>query len=276
MTERLAGAEPWHSQDNHLVRLEWGARGASLLVRYAAEQAAAVIAVVVDVLSFTTCVSVAADVGTAVLPYRWGDETAVAFASSRGAALAVPRSAARRDDRISLSPKSIRSAGDVGSLVLPSPNGATIATLLAGTGATVVAASLRNASAVGTWLADRFRSSAGKPPVVVLVPAGERWPDDSLRPAVEDAWGAGAVVVALLIALEHQAGPHLLSPEVESAVAAFTLVRGRIDEALAMCSSGRELVAQGYPEDVAIAAELDQSDVVPVLTDGAFVASPPP
>jgi 2-phosphosulfolactate phosphatase len=148
--------------------------------------------------------------------------------------------------------------------------------LLAKAGATVVAASLRNAFAVGTWLADQVRSSAGRPPVIVLVPCGERWPDDSLRPAVEDAWGAGAVTVALLLALGHQAGPHLLSPEVESAVGGFTLVRGRIDRALAMCSSGRELIVQGYPDDVAIAAELDHSAVVPVLTDGAFVLSPPP
>jgi 2-phosphosulfolactate phosphatase len=272
MTERLSPRAPWHSQDNHLVRLEWGAAGAAFLVRYAAERGSAVIAVVVDVLSFTTCVSVAADAGTAVLPYRWRDASAEAFAAERGAAVAVPRSVAQREGGISLSPKSIRDAGEIGSVVLPSPNGSTITNILTEAGATVGAASLRNGAAVGRWLADRFRSSAGAPPVVVLVPSGERWPDDSLRPAVEDVWGAGAVAAALVESLEHQAGPLLLSPEAESALAAFTSVRGRVDEALAMCSSGRELIEQGFAEDVAIAAELDSSTAVPVLRDGAFTA----
>ncbi|MDN5795145.1 MAG: 2-phosphosulfolactate phosphatase [Intrasporangium sp.] len=272
MTERPGPDGPWHSQDNHPVRLEWGPVGAGFLVGYAAARTSAVIAVVVDVLSFTTCVSVAADVGTTVLPYRWGDQSAAAFASSRGAALAVPRSIAPRAGGISLSPRSIREAGAVGSLVLPSPNGATTALALADAGATVVAASLRNATAVGRWVAHRFRASAA-PPALVLVPAGERWPDGSLRPAVEDAWGAGGVAAALLDSLGHQAGPLLLSPEVGLALAGFTSVRDRVDEALAMCSSGRELIEQGYAEDVAVAAELDSSTTVPVLTEGAFTSA---
>ncbi len=271
MTERLAPEAPWHSQDNHVVRLEWGPVGAGFLVGYAAQRAPAVIAVVVDVLSFTTCVSVAADAETTVLPYRWRDETAVEFAASRSAALAVPRSLAQRDGGISLSPKSIREAGEIGSLVLPSPNGATTALSLAEAGATVVAASLRNGEAVGQWVAGQLRASNGVPPVVVLAPSGEQWPDGSLRPAVEDAWGAGAVATALVESLEHQAGPLLLSPEVELALAGFAMVRERVDEALAQSSSGRELIEQGYAEDVAIAAELGSSTAVPVLRDGAFI-----
>jgi 2-phosphosulfolactate phosphatase len=45
-----------------------------------------------------------------------------------------------------------------------------------------------------------------------------------------------------------------------------------VDEALAACASGRELVEQGWPDDVAVAAELDTSRAVPVLVDGAFTA----
>jgi 2-phosphosulfolactate phosphatase len=36
------------------------------------------------------------------------------------------------------------------------------------------------------------------------------------------------------------------------------------------CSSGRELAGAGYGGDVDIAAELDDSDAVAILVDGAF------
>lgn len=42
--------------------------------------AGADVAVVVDVLSFTTTLSVAIDSGTVVLPYRWNDATVRAYA----------------------------------------------------------------------------------------------------------------------------------------------------------------------------------------------------
>ena len=40
-------------------------------------------------------------------------------------------------------------------------------------------------------------------------------------------------------------------------------------------ASGRELTAIGFAEDVAIAVEIDASDAVPVLRDGAFSAADP-
>lgn len=269
---------PWHSQDRHVVRLDWGPAAAEALSTYAVAAGSPVCAVVVDVLSFTTCVSVAVDAGTRVHPYRWKDEGARAFADSLGATLARPRSATRTEGAVSLSPASIRAAGAAGRLdrlVLPSPNGSTTSALLAGAGADVVAASLRNRSAVARWLVDWLGSTsgAGAQPAVVVVPAGERWPDGSLRPAVEDLWGAGAVVAALTATLEHRAGPLLLSPEAEAAGAAWLAVEGRIGEALRECASGRELLEQGWPSDVQIAAELDASDMVPVLVDGAYTAS---
>jgi 2-phosphosulfolactate phosphatase len=103
-----------------------------------------------------------------------------------------------------------------------------------------------------------------------VIAAGERWRDGSLRPAVEDLWGAGAVVAALAARLEHRGGPLLLSPEAESAGAAWLAVQDRVGEELHACASGRELVELGWPDDVAIAAELDASDAVPVLTDGVY------
>ena len=261
-----------HSQDRHVVRLDWGPSAAEALTSYAVAAGSPVCAVVVDVLSFTTCVSVAVDAGTRVHPYRWRDESAQAYADNRGATLARSRSATRAGGGVSLSPASIRAAGDIGEVVLPSPNGSTISAVLADAGANVVAASLRNRAAVAAWLVDWLESSSGSraQPAVVVVPAGERWPDESLRPAVEDLWGAGAVVAALAARLEHRGGPLLLSPEAEAAGAAWLAVEHRVGEALHACASGRELVELGWPDDVAIAAELDASDAVPVLTDGVY------
>lgn len=268
--------ECW-SQDNGTIRVEWGPVGAESLVSYAAERGP-VVAVVVDVLSFTTAVSVAVDGGMTVWPYRWKDDSAAEFARGHDAVLATGRRAAAAQGGMSLSPKSIQdSAGSVERLVLPSPNGSSISALLEGAGAVVAAGSLRNRSAVAAWVVKRLDAlaTAGRAgrvgdPAVVIVPAGERWPDGSLRPAAEDLWGAGAVVEAIVANLEHRAGPMLLSAEAAVAMAAWSWVADRVRPSLEACASGRELIDGGFGVDVRIAAEVDVSDRVPVLVDGAF------
>lgn len=97
-----------------------------------------------------------------------------------------------------------------------------------------------------------------------VVAAGERWPDDSLRPALEDLLGAGAIIAALQAG---QAGP--LSPEATAAAACYSGT-GDVAAALSGCASGIELANRGHADDVAIAAELDSCEAVPVLIDGAF------
>ncbi|MGW0167643.1 hypothetical protein ACWDWT_21000 [Streptomyces sp. NPDC003343] len=67
----------WFLQQGYGVRFEWGPTGA----RQLAQDAACL--VVVDVLSFTTSVTVAVEAGTRVFPYAWRDETASAFAEAR-------------------------------------------------------------------------------------------------------------------------------------------------------------------------------------------------
>ncbi|GAA3342750.1 hypothetical protein GCM10020358_38890 [Amorphoplanes nipponensis] len=98
-------------------------------------------------LSFTTALTVAAERGIAVLPYRWGDDSAARVAREQGAVLAVGRRRGREGGKVSLSPDSIRRSAGITRLVLPSPNGATVAARLAGAGATVVGVALRNADA---------------------------------------------------------------------------------------------------------------------------------
>jgi len=86
--------------------------------------------------------------------------------------------------------------------------------------------------------------------VVAVVPAGERWDTDgSLRPGLEDLWGAGAVLAAL-----EDLGGTGLSVEARAAAAAFRAACPTLAASLAECSSGRELVEAGFREDVAVAA----------------------
>lgn len=237
-------ASPW-AQDGYDVRFDWGAAGAA--------QAGGTL-VVVDVLSFTTSVSVAVERGTAVIPCAWRDGRAEALARDAGARLAVGRRAVTPEHPWSLSPAALRAAPAPERLVLPSPNGSAIAAA-AGAG-TVVAACLRNASAVARWI--------GAAAPVTVVAAGERWPDGSLRPALEDLLGAGAVLAAL--AGRTRAA---LSPEAAATAAAYGATHP-VADAVRRCASGVELAEAGFGADVDVAVEADSSQVVPVLRDGAF------
>ncbi|GAA2750854.1 2-phosphosulfolactate phosphatase [Amnibacterium kyonggiense] len=234
------------------IRFEQGLQGGLAVAR-----GAGLLIVVVDVLSFSTCVTVAADRGIEVLPARWRDGRAEELALEHGAVLAGPRGG----PGVSLSPGSIRRASGVRRIVLPSPNGATLSAEFARRGS-VVAGCLRNARAVGAACARHLERSTTAE--VVVVAAGERWQDDSLRPALEDVWGAGAV-------LEAVGREDLATPDALAAADAFRsgLRRGL---PLADLPSGGELTDAGFAEDVAIAGELDASTAVPVLVDGAFSA----
>ena len=259
-----------HRQSAYPVRFEWGPTGA------AATAGGAAYAVVVDVLSFTTAVCVGVERGIAVHPFAWKDERAREYADRVGATLAIGRHEARRlGGGLSLSPAHIAAAEGVERLVLPSPNGSSIAAALSAgdlsagdQGPTVVAACLRNRTAVARHLSAEVSVLARRgvdSGAITVVAAGERWPDGSLRPAVEDLWGAGAVLAALV-----DLGVDGLSPEARVAEAAYRAVEPDLATAVTACASGRELVDGGFEEDVAIARELDVTDRVPVLSAGAF------
>ena len=241
------------------VRFDWGPAAARTLASSSA------CLVIVDVLSFTTSVTVAAEAGTRVFPFPWDDETASAFARQHQAELAVGRRAASPGSPWSLSPAALRWARVTARLVLPSPNGSAISAAAAASGATAVAACLRNAAAVGRWLTERGLGTPRRP--VTVIAAGERWPDGSLRPALEDLLGAGAVISALRTG---DAGPP--SPEARSASTCFETTTD-ITSAVSHCASGRELIDHGFPDDIMIATEVNASSVVPVLTEGAFTAA---
>jgi 2-phosphosulfolactate phosphatase len=144
-----------------------------------------------------------------------------------------------------------------------------------GGGAVVIAGCLRSATAVGRFLHEPVlpgeRGLPGESGAlgllsVAVISAGERWPDGSLRPALEDLLGAGMVIAALV-----KCGVRMLSPEAEAARACF---EGTADIAAAVAGSvsGRELADTGFGEDVAVAVESGSCPLVPVLADGAFTA----
>jgi len=230
------------SQGPFEVRCEWGPQGVAALEGCRTF-------VVVDVLSFSTCVAVAAARGVEVAPCRSMDREAAELARRLGATVAGPRGGG-----YSLSPASLLSAPRGMRLVLASPNGATVS-LEAGARGHVLAGCLRNRSAVA-----KRAASLGGP--IGTVPAGERWPDGTLRPCYEDLLGAGAIAAKLT-------GSR--SPEAAAAVAMFEAASDRLAASLMSCSSGCELVERGFPEDVRMAAELDADAVAPELNDGRYV-----
>lgn len=206
------------------------------------------VVVIVDVLSFSTCVEIAVSRGAVIFPFAWKDARAAGFAREIGAELAGPRG----KTRFSLSPASFLHVSPGTHVVLPSPNGAALS-LEAGQ-AVVLAGCLRNAAAVA-------RAAQAVGPRVLVLPAGEQWPDGSLRPCLEDWLGAGAILDAL------SGG---FSPEAEAVRDAFRAVGADLSRLLRDCESGKKLVDCGYGEDVGLAAELNISDAVPVLQDGAY------
>ena len=232
-----------HNQAQYDIRCEWGENGVKQLAPISD------VVIIVDVMSFSTCVSIAVSQGATVYPFLLDRVRAAEYAATIGAVSAQ----ARAGGLYSLSPPTMLKLQPGMKIVLPSGNGARL-TLLSG-GTTCLAGSLRNAKAV----AHRAMNLGTE---IAIIPAGERWlSDDSLRPAMEDWIGAGAII-------SHFTGKK--SPEAISAEEAFKSVSGNLSKTLTECSSGQELVFSGYLDDILSIADLDADDVAPVLIDGYY------
>jgi 2-phosphosulfolactate phosphatase len=231
------------------VRCAWGEPGLAALLD------SSDVLVIVDVLSFSTCVDVATARRAEIVPVASDDPAARERAAAAGATLAGLRGQAR----FSLSPGSFAEIAPGARVALPSPNGAAHSAAAAAAGKPAFAGCLRNASAVA-----RAARAAGAR--VGILAAGERWPDGTLRPCLEDALGAGA----LADAIAREAGDAALAPEARDAAALLRALRSRLGALLAQCASGRELRERGFPDDVRIAAELDVSAAAPRLRGGIY------
>jgi 2-phosphosulfolactate phosphatase len=231
-------------QSDYDFRCEWGLEGLCAL------RSDCDAVVIVDVLSFSTAVDIVLSKGASVLPYSGKDDSAGRFAVEKGAVLAERRGT---DGAYSLSPASLRSIPPHTLLVLPSPNGSTLSS--AADDMPTFTACLRNAPAVA-------RRAMACGPRIAVIPAGERWQDNSLRPCLEDLIGAGSVLAEF---------PGTLSPEAEIAVAAFARFRRSLGETLLRCGSGKELVQRGFALDVDLAAEYAVSPVAPMMVNDRLI-----
>ena len=232
-------------QANHDIRCEWGEQGVLGL------SPTGDVVIIVDVLSFSTCVDMATARGATVYPYQWEDARAREFAIAIDAELAVARGAGR----FSLSPSSFLDTPTGTSVVLPSPNGASLS--LATRDTITLAGCLRNASAVA-----KAALRLGKR--ISVIPAGERWEDNSLRPSLEDWLGAGAIINRLRGSL---------SPEAQASLDVYRAAGADLTQTIRNCGSGVELIERGYETDVTLASELDVSCSVPILWDKAYINS---
>jgi len=133
----------------------------------------------------------------------------------------------------------------------------------ASTGAVVLLGGIRNAGAVAAAvLAEQERR--GVRTSVAVIPAGEA-AGGSLRFAVEDLLGAGAVIAALADrGIDHS------SPEAAAACESYRGLRRAARHLLTASGSGRSLADR--VEEVHAAAAVDASTAVPVLRDGFFTA----
>ena len=244
------------AQHGFAYRFGWGLDGLASLAPHSD------VIVVVDVLRFTTAVSTAIDAGAVVFPCRWQDARAPELAVAHQAVLAGDR----EDGGPSLSPTDLIDLAPGTRIVLPSPNGSTLALAAAESGVPfVLAGALRNATAT----ARRARALAHDGAVGVIA-AGERREPGSWRAALEDLLGAGAVLSAL--DPSRAVSEPRCSPDAAAARAAFLDAKQTLGSALSDTASGRELIARGWDDDVRTAAELDVSSRAAQLVDGAFVA----
>jgi 2-phosphosulfolactate phosphatase len=238
------------TQSDFEIRCEWGEHGISVLAPISD------LVIIVDVLSFSTCVEIATSRGVVVFPYRGQEVTDFGRAGSSAPWTGAEFAGFQRSaSRYSLSPQSLTTIPEGMQLVLASRNGSVLSLA---TGATpTLAGCLRNARAVA-FSAQR----SGRR--IAIIPAGERWrSDNSLRPCFEDLIGAGAIINRLTGSL---------SPEAQVALVAFKAARSQLNDLLLRCGSGKELVEKGFAQDVLLAGELNVSDCVPKLIHGGYMA----
>lgn len=154
-----------------------------------------------------------------------------------------------------------------------SRNGAAV--VAAAPDATVLVGGIRNASAVASAV-QKIQERRQARTSIAVIAAGEADEAGTLRFAVEDQLGAGAIVLAL-----SDRGIDHTSPDAAVAAEGFRALRGALRHMIGASGSAREIAAgvaaterieaSGLtPTSTPDAAALDALDTVPLLRDGIF------
>lgn len=221
---------------NLQIDCEWGESGIT------ANLSLFEVVIIVDVLSFSTCVDIALHNGAFVYPYQFKGNLAIEYARQHNALLAKPR----QQHELSLSPRSLQSLKPKDKLVLPSPNGATL-TLICNNTPTFTGC-LRNAAAV----AIAAKKLGNK---ILIIAAGERWKNNEMRVAFEDIIGAGSIIA-------HLSG--VKSEEAKYAETLFNLSKKNEFKDIYNLKSGIELISIGFKHDIDEACRYNVSTIAPI------------
>lgn len=221
------------------INCEWGLKGIEAL------SPSSDVIIIVDVLSFSTSVDIACENGARVYPQLMNLEDNI-----YGSDFIVAKS--RTQKEFSLSPYSLLGIQAGTNLVLPSPNGSALS--LATGNTLTLCGCLRNFRSVADYAMKNGKR-------ISVIPAGEKWEDGSTRFALEDLFGAGAVLSCLK-------GSH--SPECMLAINTYHSLHNLETETLLNCSSGVELIEKGFEVDVYLAGDMNVSTTIPVLNNGYY------
>lgn len=215
---------------------------------------------VIDVIRATTTIVMALNHGCAgIIPVQTlGEARAVALSLGGGGLLAGERGAAKAVGfELGNSPAEFgRERVEGRTVVLTTTNGTRALRAVDGARALIATAFL-NASAAARWLT---RTGLN----VLIVCAGKHG-----RFCLEDAVGGGMLVDRLLSIADRSIDL------TDAARAARHLFAAHRDDLLGMLRGsewGREIIQKGFGTDLEICAQVDLTDVVPVMRDGRLVA----
>ncbi|MEK7432790.1 MAG: 2-phosphosulfolactate phosphatase [Cyanobacteriota bacterium] len=235
----------YYSQKEYNIKCEWGFNGLNSLLSYSD------IIIIIDILSFSTCIDIVMSKNSTAYPYKYNDESSISFAKFINAELAKKRS----KNEISLSPYSLLNLKENSKIVLPSPNGSELS--LSTKNKTTFCACFRNYKAVAKKALELDEN-------ITIICAGERWGNSELRVSIEDLIGAGAVISEL---------SGTLSPESKIALNSFNTYKNDLFSIIKESSSGKELIEKDFEDDVKLACQLNVSKHVPILSKEGFYYS---
>lgn len=235
-----------YNQKNFDIKTEWGFNGLLELSKVSD------VIIIVDILSFSTCVDIITANDSYVFPYKYNDDSSKEYTKTNNAILADTD---RNSKGYSLSPYSLINIPSQIKIVLPSPNGSTLSLHPNLNNSITLCGCIRNAKSVA-----EYATTLGKN--ISLIASGEKWKDQSLRPSLEDILGVGAIISYL---------KGTLSPESLSAKYIFEGMKNEIFEHIKNSSSGNELIYRGFLKDVELACQLNISNCVPILKNNYYL-----